>query len=1070
MFFMVFLQFNIFFIFISLIFANIYKHFCTFFVVNICSRKTCCALSLKRIFNMKTLKYKTLTYIFFISQLLFPLAAKSQYFGQNKPLYRTFNYDVYNTPNFEIYHYFKDDSVINRLAQAAEQWYNMHYQVFGDSIKERNPLIIYANHADFQQTTAIFGSVGVGTGGVTEALKNRVVIPVTETWAQIDHVLGHELVHAFQFNSIISGDSTNLNSLQNLPLWMIEGMAEYLSIGSVDPHTAMWMRDAILQDNFPTLEKMTKDMSYFPYRYGHAFWAFVGRAFGDSLIVPIFRETAKRGYDVALKKHLGLNENEFSNIWRNAYIEHYKMLMSDTVDTPIGNKIIYEANAGEMNISPTISPNGEYVAFYSEKDLFSIDLFMADAKTGKTLQKISSIVHENEIDALNFIESAGTWSPDSKQFAFIAFSKGKNKLLVIDIARKKQVNEIVIPGIPSFNYPAWSPTGNEIVVSGLVEGQNDLYSYNLSTNEVKQLTNDPWANVHPSWSADGKVITYVTDKPSPLDIQTKRTPGYYIATLDVKSGKNIIYDFFQGAANLNPVFSADGRSIFFLSDRDGYRNLYRFDIDTEKLYQETDILTGISGITQLSPAISISHESDLISYSYYFEGNYSIFTINRNELESKEVDANEVDFTAATLPPLNRAVAGIVDKNIGERMGQPETPIDSFKVVEYKPKFKLDYISNIGVGVSTSAMGSGMAGGVEMLFSDIVGANLFHVGLALNGEIYDFGGQLTYINQKNRISWGATASHIPYSYGLTGISSGIFEDEGGNLHVVDTIFFEHWRFFETMFGGMAQFPLSQSRRIEASASMAWYNYRIDIYSHLYIDNWYQGARREKGDAPDGFSLQRMNLAYVVDNSSFGIASPMRGARRRFQVEQVFGSMNYLGTLVDFRKYFFVKPFSFAFKGYYYGRHGSNLDRLYPLYLGYPWLVRGYDRSDYQGQISAQSTAVTINQLLGNQMALASFEIRFPFSGPERLTLIKSKFLYTELALFADAGLAWYDFDDIELKWQTSNTLERIPVVSTGVSLRINLFGMMVLEPYYAIPFQRGGFEAANFGINFTPGW
>ena len=104
------------------------------------------------------------------------------------------------------------------------------------------------------------------------------------------------------------------------------------------------------------------------------------------------------------------------------------------------------------------------------------------------------------------------------------------------------------------------------------------------------------------------------------------------------------------------------------------------------------------------------------------------------------------------------------------------------------------------------------------------------------------------------------------------------------------------------------------------------------------------------------------------------------------------------------------------------------------------------------------------------MAITSFEIRIPFSGPERLTLIKSKFLFTELTLFADAGLAWYDVDDIEFKWQASNTLERIPVVSTGVSVRINLFGMMFLEPFYSIPFQRGGFDAANFGINFTPGW
>ena len=77
---------------------------------------------------------------------------------------------MYESPNFEFYHYFQDDSIIIRLAQAAEQWYAMHQQVYRDTIKDRNPIIFYANHADFQQTTAIFGSVG-GHRRVTGSLK-----------------------------------------------------------------------------------------------------------------------------------------------------------------------------------------------------------------------------------------------------------------------------------------------------------------------------------------------------------------------------------------------------------------------------------------------------------------------------------------------------------------------------------------------------------------------------------------------------------------------------------------------------------------------------------------------------------------------------------------------------------------------------------------------------------------------------------------------------------------------------------------------------------------------------------
>ena len=1001
--------------------------------------------------------------------ILVGIPAQSQYFGQNRPIYKTFNFKVYQTPNFEIYHYFENDSIIKELAQAAEQWYRMHQHVFGDTIKERNPLIFYKNHADFQQTTAIFGTVGVGTGGVTEALKNRVVMPVTESWAQTDHVLGHELVHAFQFNSILTKDSTNLNSLRNLPLWMIEGMAEYLSIGSVDPHTAMWMRDAVLNDKFPTLEEMSRDQSYFPYRYGHAFWAFVGRTFGDSLIAPIFQETAKRGYDEALKRYLGLNEKEFSEIWKKTYVEHFKLMMKDSVDNPSGTEIIHKHNAGYINISPAISPNGDYVAFYSEKDLFSIDLFLAETATGRTVQKLSSVVHENEIDALNFIESAGAWSPDSKKFAFVGFSKGKNMLLIVDVESKEMLSEIEIPNVPAFNYPAWSPDGESIVVSGLVDGGNDLFQYFLETGEVKRLTTDKATNVHPSWSPDGSQIVFATDIPSSFDAESKRTPGYYLATLNMETLEIKPYHFFPGASNLSPVFAPDGENVYFLSDRDGFRNLYRFNLTNERLFQETDILTGISGMTKLAPAFSVASNSGKIAYSYYFASNYSIFVATPDELLGIEVYPSMVDLSAATLPPLNRSIAGIVDGNISKRNGQPQTPVDSFQVARYRPKFKLDYISNVGVGVSTGYMGTGMAGGVEMLFSDIVGANMFHVGLALNGEIYDFGGQLTYINQKNRVMWATTISHIPYSYAFYG-SNGDWVTDGENEYFVDTLFLFHYRIFESVIGGMAQFPISKTRRIEAGGYLSWYNYRVDVHSHVYVNGIYHNYTREKGDAPDGYSLQRLNTAYVVDNSSFGLASPMDGTRQRFQVEKVFGLVDYWGTLVDFRKYFFLKPFSIAFRGYYYGRHGKNLDMIYPLYLGYPWLIRGYDNASFNSQIAIGTPTIGPDQLMGDQMALANFEVRFPFTGPERLTAIKSKFFFTELALFADAGLAWYDTDDVAFKWQADNLNERIPIVSTGLSLRVNLFGMLILEPYYAIPFQLGGFKAGTFGLNFTPGW
>jgi hypothetical protein len=111
--------------------------------------------------------------------------------------------------------------------------------------------------------------IGESTGGVTEGLRNRVIMPLAGPLKETDHVLGHELVHAFQYDITTRGD---IPGAALLPLWFIGGMAEFLSLGAVDAQTAMWMRDAVRRNKLPEIDKLDNP-DYFPYRYGQALWA-----------------------------------------------------------------------------------------------------------------------------------------------------------------------------------------------------------------------------------------------------------------------------------------------------------------------------------------------------------------------------------------------------------------------------------------------------------------------------------------------------------------------------------------------------------------------------------------------------------------------------------------------------------------------------------------------------------------------------------------------------------------------------------------------------------------------------
>lgn len=994
-----------------------------------------------------------------------------QYFGRNQPVYRTFDFRVAESPHLSLYHYFASDSTAWEITQWGERWHAHHQRLFLDTLPTRNPLIIYQHAGDFLQTTAVLGQIGVGTGGVTEALKNRVVLPISSTPQQTDHVLGHELVHAFQYNLILNGDSTNINHLQNIPLWMIEGMAEYFSRGAEDTQTAMWMRDAVHHDFFPSFREMTRDMAkYFPYRYGQAFWAWFGQRFGDEKIVPFLRHTALHGFDKASERILGYTPDSLCDHWLSDAKLYYTPLINQARDTSsVGTRLIFEQNAGETNISPSISPDGRWIAFFSEKNLFSIDLFLADAESGRIVKTLSSTVHETEVDALSFVESAGGWSADSRYFAFVGFRKGGNVLLVADIERRKLTHEISHRELPSFSNPTWTPSGDCIVVSGLREGISQLYELPLDGSPPRQLTDAPYSHIQPCYHPDGKHILFVTDA---LAGKMPFARGYSLAELDLTTGTVQHFNVFPGAENVNPVYAKQDERIYFLSNADGYRNLYSMVPTTREVYRLTSFITGIGGMTPLAPAMSVARDNGMVVYSLFEEGKYSIFRALPTQFHAQSVSPNETSYHASRLAPGHYDSIQLVNPHPTAEATNTLIPQDSIRETPYRHKFRLDVISNAGVGVGMGAFGMGMGGGAEFLCSDIMGRHLLLFGISLNGEIWDFGGQVQYVNRQRPIQWAFALSHLPYSTGYFSKSSSTHIDSDDSEIRYDTIRMHHLRHYESKAEFMVQYPLSQTVRLESGLSGARYSYRLEVQTHSYENDEYTNFRKEKLPAPSGFWLTNVYLAGVMDNSFFGIASPMRGGRYRLHGERVMGKLHYWGTLIDLRKYWYVKPVSFAFRTYFNARWGINSDTryIYPLYIGYPWLIRGYDQGALFRRQTPEAENLTIEQLTGSRMAILNAEIRLPLTGPKRLGVISSRYLFTELALFADAGLVWYNWDRVRLQWHADESAHNTPLASVGLSLRINLFGLLVLEPYYAVPFQLGGWQESHFGLNFAPGW
>jgi len=1015
--------------------------------------------------------------LFVLSMFVAVGPATAQYFGQNKVQYEQFDFKRFETDQFDVYFYPEERQAVEDAARMAERWYDRHSRTFLREFQQKKPLIFYANSPDFQQTNAVRGQLGQGTGGVTESLKERVIMPLTGSYAETDHVLGHELVHSFQYDIALRKDNEGF-SLRNMPLWFIEGMAEYLSVGRQDSHTAMWMRDAALREDLPTIRQLTRDQqSYFPYRYGQAYMAYIGGKYGDAAVTDLYKMSGRAGVDSAFVYTLGITADSLSEEWKQATRESF--LPETKERTPvdsIGTAVIGEPGGEyQLNISPSVSPDGRYVAFISRRNLFNTNLFVADAETGEIVQQLKGTRSNPHFDALRFIDSAGSWSPDGRRFAFITFADGRNEINTFNVQTGEIRTRTVVKDVGAIHNLAWSPDGQRIAFSGLEGGLSDLYVYDLEAQSARQLTNDRYADLQPTWSPDGETLAFATDRgPEGTNFETLEYGKKRIGLIDVESGEVRTIRPFSTGMQHNPQFSPDGRSIYFIADQDGFKDVYRYDLDEEATYRVTEIQTGVSGITAQSPALSVARRSGRMMFSVFSNGGYSIVGLPEGQTDGERIAPEGAASTAAVLPPVQPTEEGLV----GSYLDDPLTGLKDLGTVsadKASDRLYLDRIVPPSVGASVGGpVGTQVAGGVGFLFSDILGHQNLSVFVQANGTIKDIGGGVFYSNQENRLNYGVGISHQPSAFGQLGRTG-----DGRFVQIVQ-------RIFRTQVGAQASYPFSQTNRLELG--LGGTRYGFDVTARIFD----QFGRSRRTDLPgaerDPLYFARASLAYVGDFSNSGFTSPLQGGRYRFQVTPQYGSRSFVSVLADYRRYFYREPVTFAIRGLHRGNYGAEefqggiTDLFVRETLGDPYqvgFVRGYSFNSIFEEPKCQRQGICrIGRLYGTRMALGSAELRVPLLGPEILSLATFEYLPTDLVLFADAGVAWTSEDLTEFSFKsntigqsdpaTSGTVPAQPVTSAGVSARVNVLGAIIMEAFYARTFQRT--KNWDFGVILRPGW
>jgi hypothetical protein len=993
---------------------------------------------------------KSAAYILVLSLMAIGPAAPvwGQYFGQNKVVYGTFDFEVLTTEHFEIYYHDLDPDMLGILSRMAERWYARLSGVLVHELRGRQPLILYNSHPEFRQTNAIPGFIGDTTGGVTEALKRRIVLPLAGPLAETDHVLGHELVHAFQFDITTQRSGSVIFSLPGalrLPLWFMEGMAEYLSVGAEDAHTAMWIRDALASDTLPTVQQLS-DPRFFPYRYGQALWAYIAGRGGDAAVGEILKSAGRTGDPgTAIRDVLDVSVDELSADWHKAIRSNYEAALAGSSAPETFGRRLFDDSAGELNVSPSVNPAGDRIVFFSERNLFSIDMFLADIQNGRILRRITDAVTDPHLESLQFVGSTGAWSPDGQQFAFASITNGRPRLTLIEPATGEEVSRYSLPLGEVFN-PAWAPEGERLTFSAIADGVTDLFVLDLTTGDLERLTDDVFAVLHPAWSPDGNTIAFVTDRFT-SDINNLRFGDYQIALLDVATGEMRPLGARLEGKQINPQWSSRGDALYLLSDATGITNLYRVDVSSGGAEQLTDLQTGITGITALSPALSLSSNNRPF-VSIYSGGGYRLYGLSE---PPDLVQTSVTDRSRATLPPRDRLASSVRQYLASAEQGLPGEV--ELTPRPYRPGLSLDYVAPPSVALGVSNFGTSFGGGTGLYWSDMLGDHNLMTAAELNTQgnvLRDLAAVVAYENRRHRWNWGAVFGQVPFR---SGFFSQRLAVRNGQLVVVD----EELRLWQTernLVGTLA-YPFNRAQRLEFSGGLRHIGFAAEGVTRIFSATTGQQISREEQEFPtaDGLNMGVASSALVYDQAVFGGLGPVLGQRYRLEASTTVGDLSYTTGLADYRRYFMpVRPITIAARLLHFGRYGGGAEdpRLQNLYIGDENLIRGYKIGSLETEEcigGAPGTCPVFDRLVGSRIGVANLEVRTPLLGP--LGVVSSFGLPVELVGFVDAGTAWGAGE--RASWLGG---ERDGVSSHGVSLRFNLLGFAIGQLSFVHPNDR----------------
>jgi dipeptidyl aminopeptidase/acylaminoacyl peptidase len=374
-------------------------------------------------------------------------------------------------------------------------------------------------------------------GAFAEPTRDRMLLPIDNPPDELYGLIAHELTHIFEFDIIPQGLIR-----QSVPLWVNEGLSDYMR-GRWSPTDLMQVRDAAVADVVPRMSQMQGYGGTNPllvYTLGHAVFEFIEARYGKEGIRQFLfslRKSAIGGGEDAYEEALKLTKEEFDQAFERYLKERFKPFRDKERPADYGRDLSPNRERTHFSEAYSIapSPSGDLIAAMTgnRKDR-ELDVVILSAKDGSVVRNLTDGFDKD----LGFSNIAArgertnvmpwmSWSPKGDRIAYFVRTEKQRTLIIQNILTSRIEERILLSSVDEPESPSFSPDGRFIAFAALRGAVGDIYTVDIASKEVVNLTNDDFADYGPTYSPDGTYIVYNVrlsgnQKLFRLDLDTKK--------------------------------------------------------------------------------------------------------------------------------------------------------------------------------------------------------------------------------------------------------------------------------------------------------------------------------------------------------------------------------------------------------------------------------------------------------------------------------------------------------------------------------------------------------------------